>query len=228
MSISPEFWIWIQALLTLFIFSFLYKDNPFYRFAEHLFIGVSNGYFITLIFYNVVVPMLYDPIRMGFQQLAEEGLSWQLFNPINEANFFVIIPILIGSLYITRFIPKISWMIRIPIGATMGYSVAIAIPALLEASILKQLKSSILTQADMTGFWPSVSLILTLLGTLATLVYFFFSKEHKGALKITSQIGIAFVMVAFGASFGLTVLGRVALAIGRFVFLFKDWLGMSL
>src|SRR5262245_26382732 len=39
---------WLAALLTLCIFSFLYKDNPFYKFAEHLFVGVSAGYYIIL------------------------------------------------------------------------------------------------------------------------------------------------------------------------------------
>ena len=42
--VSGDFGVWCAALLTLFIFSFLYKDNPFYKFAEHLFVGVSAGY----------------------------------------------------------------------------------------------------------------------------------------------------------------------------------------
>ena len=43
MNISPDPWVWIAALLTVAIFSFLIKENPFYRVAEHLFVGVSNG-----------------------------------------------------------------------------------------------------------------------------------------------------------------------------------------
>ena len=31
---------WIAVFLTLGIFSYLYKDNPFYKIAEHLFVGV--------------------------------------------------------------------------------------------------------------------------------------------------------------------------------------------
>jgi len=50
--------VWIAALLTLFIFSFLYKDNPFYKLAEHLFVGVSIGYIVTQQYYNVVRPKL--------------------------------------------------------------------------------------------------------------------------------------------------------------------------
>ena len=55
MSLSHELSVWLAALLTLFIFSFLYKDNPLYKFAEHLFVGVSAGYYIVLNFWTVVV-----------------------------------------------------------------------------------------------------------------------------------------------------------------------------
>jgi len=33
----------VAAFLTLCIFSFLYKDNPFYKFAERLVAGVATG-----------------------------------------------------------------------------------------------------------------------------------------------------------------------------------------
>ena len=43
MALSPNIGVWIAALLTLGIFSFLYKDNPVYKFCEHLFVGVRPG-----------------------------------------------------------------------------------------------------------------------------------------------------------------------------------------
>ena len=43
---------WIAIFLTICILSYLYKDNPFYKFAEHLFIGVSLGYVIGLDYAN--------------------------------------------------------------------------------------------------------------------------------------------------------------------------------
>ncbi|HPQ40606.1 MAG TPA: hypothetical protein PLV45_09555 [bacterium] len=220
------FWIWVAALLTLAIFSFLWRDNAFYRAAEHLYIGVANGYSITLIFYNVVVPNMIDPLRGAARVAGEEGFSLALLNPFNDYNFFIIIPMMVGALYITRFIPNVSWMVRIPIGITMGYYTAIAIPASFKASIVRQLEASILSRGD----FDSMSVLLyglpIFLATVATLIYFFFSAEHKGALKPISEVGILTVMVGFGASFGLTVMARISLAIGRFVFLFKDWLGV--
>ncbi|MBN1356613.1 hypothetical protein JXA40_10170 [bacterium] len=227
MNIAMDFWTWTAALLTLAILSFLWKDNPTYRAAEHLYIGVANGYSVTLIWYNVVVPNMIDPIAGAYRQVAREGMNWSVLNPFQEANFFVIIPMMVGALYITRFIPKISWMVRIPIGLTLGYYTAISIPASFEASILRQLEASIVTRAHMTmGFRPALWVFLVLIGTLSTLIYFFFSTEHRGILKPISNFGILVVMIGFGASFGLTVMARISLAIGRFVFLFKDWLGL--
>ena len=46
----PEFMtvfgIWLGAFFTLSIFSFLYKDNPFYKLAEQIFVGLSAGYWL--------------------------------------------------------------------------------------------------------------------------------------------------------------------------------------
>ena len=63
-------------------------------------------------------------------------------------------------------------------------------------------------------------------GTFTGLVYFFFSKEHKGAFGSAARVGIFFLMITFGASFGYTVMSRMSLLIGRIDFLFGDWLGM--
>ena len=65
---------------------------------------------------------------------------------------------------------------------------------------------------------PSVfNNIIILTGTITGLLYFYFSKEHKGELGKATKIGINFLMISFGASFGFAVMGRISLLIGRFV-----------
>jgi hypothetical protein len=68
--------------------------------------------------------------------------------------------------------------------------------------------------------------LLIIVGVISTLAYFFFSKPHRGALGVTARVGIWFLMLAFGASFGYTVMARISLLIGRFLFLMSDWLGV--
>jgi hypothetical protein len=70
----------------------------------------------------------------------------------------------------------------------------------------------------------SLTNILLVLGLLGTLTYFFFSMKHKGVLGGLARVGIIFLMVGFGASFGYTVMSRISLLIGRVSFLLHDWL----
>ena len=78
-----------------------------------------------------------------------------------------------------------------------------------------------------TAVFGAVSLLVILAGTIATLTYFFFSVEHKGAPGKVSQVGIFFLMVSFGAAYGFTVMGRVSLLIGQVQFLIEVWLRIS-
>jgi len=64
------------------------------------------------------------------------------------------------------------------------------------------------------------------IGTFSGLIYFFFSKEHKGAFGGLAKLGIWFLMLSFGASFGYTVMSRMSLLIGRMDYLLGTWLGL--
>ena len=203
---SPDPWIWIGAILTLMIFSFLFKDNAFYKFGEHLFVGVANGYFIALYWHNSLKPNLYDQLVAG--------------------NFIYIIPLLLGLMYFARFIPKISWLVRIPIGFIIGWGAGISIPAYFQAEILRQVGGTIVTPESFINPLNGIWALIIFIGVVCTLIYFFFSKEHKGILGHTSRLGIIFIMIGFGASFGYTVMARISLLIGRIQFLLGPWLGL--
>jgi len=75
-------------------------------------------------------------------------------------------------------------------------------------------------------FALSLSNWVIFLGVFCGLVYFFFSKEHKGFFGGASRMGIWILMITFGASFGYTVMGRISLLVGRLTFLFHNWLGI--
>lgn len=207
MNISTDPWVWIAAILTLAVFSFLYRENPFYRFAEHLFVGVSNGYAITFYWHRILVPYLFTPLSRG------EKL-W-------------LIPIaIVGAFYFARFIPRVSWLVRFPIAIALGYSAGASIPRSIDANILEQIKATIVTRATFANWQQGLWAVIILIGVVCTISYFFFSSERKGILKPASYLGIVFIMVGFGASFGYTVMARISLFIGRLQFLLGDWLGI--
>ena len=87
--------------------------------------------------------------------------------------------------------------------------------------LLGQLEPSL---APLSLSWEGLNLFLVLVGVITVLVYFFFSVEHKGAVGHASRLGIWFLMVSFGASFGYTIMARLSLLIGRISFLLDDWL----
>ena len=211
MNISTDPWVWIAAILTLAIFSFLYRENPFYRFAEHLYVGLGNGYAITFYWHRILMPSLIDPVA---------------HNPSIVTKVWLIAIAIIGALYFTRFIPKISWLVRIPIAIALGYSAGTSIPRSVDAELIQQLRATILTRSMFAHWDTALWGIVILVGVIATVSYFFFSSERKGVLKPLSYAGIIFIMVGFGASFGYTVMARISLFIGRLQFLLGDWLGV--
>lgn len=198
------FGVWLAALLTLFIFSFLYKDNPFYKFAEHLYVGVSAAYWMVYYFNNAIVPNLYEPLFKN-HQLA------------------FIIPGILGLLVFTRFIPKISWISRLSFAFYIGVGVGAQIPTLLQANVVPQVQATLLPLRGAT-IGSTIVNVLAVVGVLSTLVYFFFSKEHRGVTGGVARVGVYFIMISFGAAFGYTVMARISLLIGRLSFLFFDWL----
>ena len=106
----------------------------------------------------------------------------------------------------------------------MGYYTGYQIPTIFEGTLFPQLKDTILTPANFSDPLQGVWAVLLLIGVVGTLTYFFFSREHKGLIGAGSRIGIAAIMISFGASFGYTVMARVSLLIGRCYFLINDWI----
>jgi hypothetical protein len=199
--------IWIGAGFTLFIFSFLYKDNPFYKLAEHVFVGVSAGYGVALQYHNVFLPNLWRPLTQG--------------------QVIMIVPLILGILLFTRFFANFSWLSRWSIGLLIGIYAGIAIIGFGSGDLVLQIHGNLLP------LWGGNNDLLTLfnnwiltVGLITCLVYFFFSKEHKGSFGVLARAGIYFLMISFGASFGYTVMSRMSLLIGRFYYLYGDWLNI--
>lgn len=209
--------VWIAALLTLAIYSFLYKDNPFYKIAENIFIGVSAGYWTIYLWFNFAWPNLFEPfINRGLGPLFNQGSI--------QFGLVFIIPIVVGLMMFAPLIPKVNWLVRIPLTFTMGISMSLFVLQIVQGDILPQLRATFLPLTGVS-FFQMISNLLIILGVIFTLIYFYFSKPHKGALGIAAKIGVWFMMISFGASFGYTVMARISLFIGRVYFLLHDWLG---
>ncbi len=195
MEFENIIWHGIAAFLTLCIFSFLYKDNPFYKFAERLVAGVAAGYWTMLLYHT------------NFRD--------KVILTMTNQQFAYIIPILLGIGMWTRFSRKYSWISRYSIAFYIGISTGATIGPYMYTYIFEQISATMIP-------FNSINNILVVVFVLCGLFYFFFSKAHTGAFNVVSKIGIYTLMIGFGAGFGLTVMGRVALLVQRILFL-KDY-----
>jgi hypothetical protein len=189
----------ITALLTLAIYTILVGDNPIYKFAEHLLLGFSIGYSLVVTVKSILIP--------------------QAVLPLAEGSLTAVIPVVLGSVMFLRIHPKLANWSQIPLALLIGAGAGAAIPAMMQARILKQISATISGSGTVDG-------LIISLGVLVTLMYFVFTRPHSGAWGRGAVAGRYFMMIFFGATFAYTVMSRMALLIGRLEFLLSDWLGV--
>ncbi len=228
---------WIAAFLTLAIFSYLYKDNPFYKVAEHLFVGISTGYWTSMFFWTQIQPNLFG--RLWPASEYNSDLIWyKLYNVLgvfssvfpdgginkgHDMELLYLLPFALGIMMLLSVSSKLSWMARWGIAYTVGMAAGLRAYGFLNSNVLGQIKGSAfqIFNSDLPFFALASESIfnnfIILIGTITGLMYFYFSREHTGNFGKLSKLGIYFLMISFGASFGFAVMGRISLLIGRFV-----------
>ena len=202
--------IWIAAFLTLCLYSFLYEDNIFYKFAEYLFVGVSAGYHVARQWHNSLMPNLIENLQTGFHNM--------------DYHLIYIIPGILGVMMLLRLAPSVSWLSRWSLAFVVGLSAGINIISYLQGNAISQVKGTMIPLWVGGDPWMTFCNLVLFIGVCTGLVYFFFSVEHKGVFGGISMVGIWFLMISFGASFGYTIMARISLLIGRMQFLLGDWL----
>ena len=193
---------WLVVLMTLSIFSYLYGDNFFYKSAEHIFVGVSAGYIFAITFWDQIYPNLLGRL---FPSFIDAGYDFDIS---------YIIPLILGIFMILRLVPSLSWLARISIAYIVGMAAGLKFYVFINSNILFQIKSSAIDFS--LSYFEIFNQLIILIGVICGLIYFFFSKEHKGTIGKISKLGVYFLMIKFGASFGFAVMGRISLLIGRF------------
>ncbi len=149
--------------------------------------------------------------------LFHSGFRDKVWVPIvEEHRFYYLIPTALGVLMWLRLSPKLGWVSRYALAFYIGIATGITIPLTLKSGVFLQVEGA-MRPVELS--WAGLNYILAMVGLICALSYFFFSKAHKGLFGGVSQVGIYTLMVGFGAGFGLTVMGRVALLVQRVLFL---------
>ncbi len=193
--------VWAGVFLTLAIYSILYRESPWYRIAESVYLGVAVGYGVSLDL--VYVRNQWEtggwssgPMLIGFALAAILGILWYL-----------------------RFAKSYFYLYRWPLAVVVGTGLGLT----LRTVVFTQFTTQILAQAKLNLYLPSDPLtwfnnILMFIMVPSVLLYFWFTGvgvRQGTTMKIIDQLARYIMMVGFGASFGYTILTRYALLIGR-------------
>lgn len=216
----------LGVVATLAIFSILYKENPLFRFVEHIFIGLAVGYGTILAWMRIVKPLWYEQYMPNSVAGGTEGGQWWL-----------LIPFLFGLLFFTVYFPRISWMNRFIMSVLMGFAAGFAFKGfvnLLGPQLVAAFRPPLtvyqptgveagINNIPVFGVWLHPFALIAFIVMSCTLAYFFFSIEHKSAwIRKPANAGRVFIMITLGAIFGTTVMGRFSLVIERFSYLLES------
>jgi len=113
---------WLGIFLTFCILSFLYKDNPFYKLGEHLFIGVSIGYVVTKQYYDVLRPKLIESIG--------EGHWWYWLAAV------------LAIMLLMKLFSRWAWVGRYPIAFIVGFYAGLQINGVAQGDLTSQAKAA--------------------------------------------------------------------------------------
>lgn len=186
----------IAFIFTLLIFSYLIGDNPLFRVAVYIFVGVSAGYVASVAWHQVVWPGLFRPLLTG--TAAERLLA--------------VVPLLLAVLLLMKMSPRLS-----PLGAPamaylVGVGAAVAVGGAVLGTLLPQAAATVTAFDIMAAARPferlfEASIFLT--GTVTTLVYFHFGARPRPEggtrrnvlIEALAWIGRVFLAITFGTLF---------------------------
>jgi hypothetical protein len=154
--ISTDITVWATAITTIAVLSFLIRDNPLFRIAENMAIGITTG--------NAFVYAL--------QLIQNSGLT-----PLMAGDYTLIVPIILGIALFLTF-TKMPWGARYPTAFLAGTGTGIVIRGSIDGQFWGQIKG-IAGSVDLTSPMGMVSSIVLVAGSIGAVSYFIYTREHN-------------------------------------------------
>jgi hypothetical protein len=228
----------LGVVATVGLYSVLYRENKFYRFFEHVFLGLASGWTLVALWTEILKSSWYDKMvgtaAEGTSAAVNGHWAYILLLPIGLMGYFV-------------FSKKHNWVSRIPIGIILGLwsgqqiqiwwntngpqiagTMKPVLPTTWESLTVPSREGAtperaaeIASNIYLSQALSNLAFIVTVLCVLS---YFLFSFDVKNkAVKAASTSGRYLLMIGFGAIFGSTVLMRFTLLIDRMYFVWIEW-----
>jgi hypothetical protein len=202
----------IGLVLTLMVFSYLIGDNPLFRIAVYLFIGVASGYAATVVWYYVLLPKLAQAITT--------------LDPLS------IVPFVFGLSLLAKLSPRTSWIGSFAMAVLVGVGAAAVVGGALIGTLLPQAQSTIdgfdVLAAGNIGeaAFRLLGGVIILVGTVFTLASFHFSAgraadgtpKRNRVIEGVAWVGRIFIAITLGALFAGVYLSALTAMIERLSF----------
>lgn len=220
------------ALATVGLYSVLYRENKFYRFWEHVFLGLASGWALVSLWTETLYSAWWTKMVGSATDVGQPATmgywAYALLLPIGLMGYFV-------------FHPKHNWISRIPIGIILGLYAGQQFQAWqnrylpqVQASLKPIVPNSTFLKTSATPpgtltFSQALTNIVFVVTLLTVLSYFLFSFDVKSKiLKNSTTLGRWLLMIGFGAIFGSTVMMRFTLLIDRMYFIWIEFVRQGL
>ena len=202
--ISTELWTWTYAFFVIGYWSQLYKDNIWYQFAEHIFIGVAAAHGLVMSYWS---------------------LNSLAIVPLMEGKYFWLFALILGFLILLRLYPNTRWISNWPLAISLGVGTGLAARGAIETQILKQITSTfeLVKIGTPVEMFSNAIFIITVFCTIA---YFLYTIKPMTGLQTVSRIGRLTLMSAFGTSMAWLWMSRLNFLISQLQVLIWEWLGI--
>jgi hypothetical protein len=217
LAIPDLAWTVVSFILTLLVFSYIFGDNPVFRFSLALLVGCTTGYFAVILIQQFIGPQILLTFQSGNFQLAA-------------------VPLILSILLLFRLIPRYSRLGNIPLGFLVGTSAAVIIGGAIFGTLIPQVNASIRQFSSWQSLASPVGLIkfleggLILFGTATSLLYFQFTLRKRDEATNTTQgifgwmrlAGKFFIVATLGAVFAGVFSASITALVSRLAFLWES------
>ena len=196
----------ITAMYTISVFTILWKENIFYRSAAMSLVGAGVGY-TTAVAVNTIQ-------RLGWSEII-------------EGNYLLLIPFLMGPLFVLRISKTYGWFSRYPTSILVGVMIGVSMSTYIKSQFLDLISASILPMFNVADPLTGLNNALTFVIVVCVVSYMIFTMPRLSAsrpMQTVLRLARFFMMITFGATFGSTIMGRVTSFLGRMEFLLFEWL----
>lgn len=202
-------------LFTLMVFSYLLGDNPLFRMAIYIFVGVSSGYAATAVWHYVLVPKLFRPLA-DLGQLA-----------------LLVVPLILSFSLLAKVSVRISWVGNFAMALLVGVGAASALGGAVLGTMIPQVQAAMdafdfrSAPSASQAFFGLLNGVVMLAGTIFTLGYFHFSADRapdgtprrNRLFEAIAWVGRVFIAITFGVLFAGLYMAALTAMIERLSFL---------